>query len=705
MSENKKTWSMRLASAGAAIGLLAAAFGTPPVRASSAVHLSGNVASWVSQAHLLNRAASGNRVGVTVYLRLRHEAQLRSFLREAYQPGSPEYHHFLTPQQFHARFSPTPQQLESVRQWLAQTGLKVGNSPANRTYADAIGTVGQIESAFRVTENEYRYRGMTLRANAGAPIVPAALSSTVSFISGLDQSNLLIKPSVEEAPPGEGYGTPGPCSQYWADHTATVSPSAHQYGSSLPWLPCGYTPPQIRAAYGVNHTALTGAGVRIGIVDAFASNTIVQDVNMFSAHYGLPSLSASNFRQVVAPGIFNFPGNKQYSPQGWFGEETLDIEIAHAMAPGATIVYGGAQNDRVPLDHTLIYMIDNHLADVISNSWGYYGEPTNYGQTHALDQAFLQAAAEGISVLASSGDSGDVAAYTGVAQASYPASNPWVTAVGGTSLALYDGSGTKNEWGWGTYSSTLTGSAPTETSTAVTGTAWTPWPPTFFYGSGGGASLHYAQPWYQQGVVPSALSTSTTTASGTPVPFSAPHRVVPDVAMDADPNTGILTGETYAVSSDPLVNAGCTALTPGYEYCERRIGGTSVASPMFAGVVALADQARFQASEGPIGFLNPVLYQQTPVGAPGSGFALEDVLPPASPMAMLRNVESASSSSGLTTTLRTINSVPSGTDGSVIEGADSSLRTTPGYDDVTGLGTPYVPAFVTALAGAHAYQP
>ena len=156
--------------------------------------------------------------------------------------------------------------------------------------------------------------------------------------------------------------------------------------------------------------------------------------------------------------------------------------------------------------------------------------------------------------------------------------------------------------------------------------------------------------------------------------------------MLADPNTGMLYGETYAISGDALVNDGCTKLSAQLEYCERRIGGTSLASPLFAGVLALADQAR--ATKGPVGFVNPALY------AAASG--LVDVKAPEAPTAVLRNVEVDPTT--LLTTLRTINSVPSA-NGEVIEGADTSLRTTNGYDNVTGLGTPMVPALVTALGG------
>ena len=160
--------------------------------------------------------------------------------------------------------------------------------------------------------------------------------------------------------------------------------------------------------------------------------------------------------------------------------------------------------------------------------------------------------------------------------------------------------------------------------------------------------------------------------------------------MLADPNTGMLYGETYAISGDPLVDAGCTTLSVQLEYCERRIGGTSLASPLFAGVLALADQARATKGLGTVGFVNPALYTTARSG-------LLDVQAPTGATAVLRNVEVDPTT--LLTTLRTINSVPSSAKGSVIEGADTSLRTTTGYDNVTGLGTPMVPDLVAALGG------
>lgn len=673
----------------------AATFGFVAAHANAgSVRLSNNVAPWLSQSKLVGSAQSNSQVVISVYLQPQNEAGLQQLIHDIYTPGSAQYHHYLTSDQFHAQFSPSADAVSQAKSFLSANGFTVNYTAGNRLYIDATGTVGQIQQTFGVTENLYQYKGQTLRANAQAPSIPDSLSSSVSYIGGLDESSRLVTPYImsdPEAAPGFGYSTPGPWSIYYGDNSqdTTVSPGVAPtpYGPTLPWNILGYTPQQMRVGYGLSPSATTGptgAGVRIAIVDAFASPTIVADANRFSANHSLPALTSSNFEQVVVPGTYNYPSNHLGAPS-WYGEESLDIEWSHSIAPGAHITYIGAQNNEVPLDHALIYAIDNHLADVISNSWGVSGD-VNYGFYHNDEFAFQQAAAEGISVLFSSGDNGDVMAQTGIAQGSWPATSPYVTAVGGTSLGVLNASGSKVEYGWGTYRSIFhpkSGSTPAHWSKFA-----------YQYGAGGGISLNFSQPWYQASTVPSALSTQTATTSGT-LSFSSPHRVTPDIAMDADPNTGALYGQSYNISHDALIDAGCQTLSNTMEYCERRIGGTSLASPLFAGMLALVDQQRFAANLGPIGFANPALY------ALGSGSsAINDVQAPTSATAMLRNIQGSSDS--LVLTARSVNSRvtydANGNPTGVIEGADSSLRTTNGWDDVTGLGTPNGSSFISALS-------
>jgi subtilase family serine protease len=697
-------------------GFLAAAVVvfSAPTFASSSAQVAHNVPPWLSLATLVGPADGNGQTAVAIHLQLSNVAGLQTFLHDLYTPGTASYGKYLTPEQFRAAYSPSASAVAAVQSFLSQKGLTVTYTPANGMYVEATGSVSQIAKAFGVSQNLYNLRGHTLRANKEPPTIPASLVSFVSFVEGLDDTETLLQsgarirgmPTTPAAPPPYPIASPPPCSTFWADHAASVNPGAYQYGSALPWANCGYTPQQVRAAYGVNRVPWTGAGVRVGITDAFASPTIVDDVNRFSAHYGLPLLTSSNFQQVVVPGTLNFPENRQ-DPATWYLEETLDIEWVHVIAPGASIVFAGAQNNGVPnskdpgtqtLSHALIHLIDNHLVDIITNSWGYGGAILQYGLVQPTEAAFMQAGAEGISVVFSSGDWGDnlFLGSLSVAQALYPAESPYVTAVGGTTLAIHNAAGDKDEWGWSTYVSNLLSSAVSTDGTQVGGSSWSPWPPQpiAFLGSSGGAGADFAQPDYQQGVVPSLLSITTVDSNGTLVSYSSPRRVVPDVAMNADIwSSTELIGATFTISSDSVANAGCITLTSTTEYCEALGGGTSIASPKFAGVLALTNQARSAVGKGLVGFVNPALYGLH-VGPPGSSAPIVDVLPPKTPIASMFNSES----SGIyEVQLFTINSLPTGTTGPVVEGADSSLRTTPGYDNVTGLGTPNVPAFIEAF--------
>jgi len=675
--------------------------------AANSVHVPNNIPPWLSQAKLVGPSDGTKQVAVAVHLQLSNVSGLQAFLHDLYSPGTASYGHYLTAAQFRATYSPSASAVAAVQAFLSQGGLKLSYTPANGSYVEAAGPIAQVAKLFGVTQKQFEYKGMELRANSEAPSVPDALAPFVSFIEGLDETESLIQSPFRlrggvqpAAAPPMPIASPPPCSNYWADHSATVSPSAYQYGSTLPWANCGYTPQQVRAAYGTDRVSLTGAGVRIGIIDAFASPTIVDDVNRFSAHYGLPLLTPSNFQQIVVPGTYNYPANHLFNNSVWYVEEALDIEWAHAIAPGANIVFAGAQNDVTPLDHALIHLIDNQLADVISNSWGFWPSIDQYGAIEPLHAAFMQAAAEGISVVFVSGDWGDNLLLGGtIAESGYPASDPYVTVVGGTTLAILNASGDKKEWGWSTAISTLGSSAVSSDGTQVAGTTWSPWPPQVqaFWGSGGGLSSLYAQPDYQQGVVPNGLATSTIDSSGNPVTFSSPRRVSPDIALVADLwSSTVLIGATFTTSSDPVANVGCTTLTSSTEYCEALGGGTSGAGPQFAGILALIDQARFAAGKAAVGFVNPAMYRLQ-VGSAGSGAPIHDILPPETPLGSLFNAET---SPGVFAGVQlfTINSAPLGTTGPVMEGVDTSLRVTKGYDNVTGLGVPNVPAFVDALS-------
>ncbi|HET7312487.1 MAG TPA: S53 family peptidase [Mycobacteriales bacterium] len=683
-----------------------------------------NVAPYARHATPVGRASASSRIGVTVYLTPRNAAGLQSTVAALYARGSSRYHRWLTPAQFHRAYSPDASTVDAVRSWLGSSGLTVLRTPASRLRVDATGTVAQVEKTFGVTENLYRVKGRTLRANSQNPRVPTSIASHVLFVGGLDQEQSLIHPDNTvgggpAAKPGAGYSTPTPCTSDFADPvTGTATPAFSDRGVDWPnpltWLGCGYTPDQIRGTYGLGAASpsdTAGAGATIGIVDAFVSPTLEQDANQFFADHNLSPFTSDNFSQIYNPGIRNV-GENAMDPQGWYGEQSLDVEWAHAMAPGAKIVYVGANNSETPLDHALADLIDSGKADVITDSWGFYGEPSMYGFIKPVELSFMQAAVQGESILFSSGDDGDVAnptdIDTGIAQGSYPASSPWVTAVGGTSV-LANSDGPAQQWGWGTFSSTLlddkdkAANNSSEDSTDVSGDHWSSL--AYAYGGGGGTSLHFTMDHfplgdYQAGVVPEALATSTKDDQGNTVSLSGTHRVVPDISMLGDPNTGALYGETYVTSGDPLIDAGCTSSSYGtrYEYCERRIGGTSLASPLFSGVVA-----QVVAAHGRQGLLNPALYAGYAAQLTSGG--LSDITAPTGPTGLLRNFQTsygASETSTLRTVFRPINEGPAlPSDDTITFGSGgNSLFTGPQYDNLTGLGTVGdVGTFVSGFGG------
>lgn len=544
------------------------------------------------------------------------------------------------------------------------------------------------------------------------------MAGVVTYIAGLDDSVLLKRPAH---PQGSGtsstpppalippYGGPGrfPCSHYWGDTRANLETTTpFPYGNNdLPWFECGYTPEQLREAYGSNKVPETGKGVRLAITDVYASPTIVADVNRYAANHGLPPLTQENFQQILQPGATAVPADDPCGYQSWWQEETLDVTAVHSMEPGASIVYVAGACDSVDsVDEGVavepVYQaIDTRLADIVTNSWLYNGEADlTPGELLTDNFEFIQAAAQGMNLLFAAGDDGDLTmsgeVYGGpnpVASGSWPATSPYVTAMGGTILLLKNGSGEKSEYGWATYETVFYDPLISPDGTSVTdqGQGWVV-PFIWTFGGGGGPSLVMPEPLYQKKVVPTILATQTYLADVTPDPLSPARRVTPDIAMVADPFTGLLDGETYSISTPP-VDPECLQLSLTTEYCEFPIGGTSLACPLFAGVLALVNEHRFAERKWPVGFVNPALYR-LPVGTEGSNAPIIDVNAPSEPIGALGAIFGFNQFA----VFQTFDSY-SDSNGNVIENVDSSLRSAPGYDNVTGLGAPNIPALIEAL--------
>ncbi len=605
-------------------------------------------------------ASSSTKVNARVYLAGRDAKGLAAYAQAVSDPKSASYGKYLTPKQTQARFGATKEQVAEVTSWLKSAGLKV---TATTTHYLAIsGDKAAVEKAFGTELHNYTKSGHTYHAPSTAASVPASLNGAVLTVTGLDNAPAMattgattgaaapkaaaVKPNDTTLPPPEAvFKNAGPFSTYYGSNVDKKLPAAD--GTHEPYAIKGYTGEQLRAAYGAK--SYTGKGVTVAITDAYASPSIAADAAKYAKRNGDASYKAGQFTQVL-PTDYN--SIDDCGAAGWYGEETLDVESVHAVAPAANITYVGAAScfDNDLLD-ALSKVVDRHLADIVSNSWSDIEANSTPDTAAAYDQVFQNGAVEGIGFYFSSGDDGDYLAAVGSKQVGTPADSSWATAVGGTSLAVGKSDNYKWETGWGTEKAPLSDD----------GQSWTGYPGPFTSGAGGGTSVLYSQPFYQRGVVPTSLSE----ANGS----STPMRVIPDISAVADPTTGFLVGQSQTFPDGSI------------QYSEYRIGGTSLACPVTAAVQALATQARGGVA---IGFANPAIYQRYGTAA------LHDVTDhPLGQGQGIANVRvdyanSFDASDGLLVSLRSF-------------GLDSSLSATPGYDNVTGVGTPgasYVKSYV-----------
>ena len=590
--------------------------------------LPGSAPAWANSAHFKAAADPSGIVGFRVYLGWNNSAAAEAFAQAVSDPKSASYGHYLTAGQFRQKFAPSATSAGAVKSWLKSQGFTIVYTPTNNHYVSAQGTVAQAEAAFGVQFGMYKVNGKSVRSPSGNLSIPSSLASTVNGVLGLDDSAVFVTTDHivdKNAPPSGGFRNAPPLSTYWDEFTSDYAYPPGFTDISSPataaWSIKGHSPDQVKSAYGISG-AYDGSGQTVAIIDAYASPTILQDVNQWSTNRGLPTMTPGQLVQVVPPGVYRRPQNPRQDPQGWYGEETLDVEAVHGMAPGAKIVFVAAPNNYQDLDAAMNHVVDNHLAQIVTNSYGFPTEMLPRGYIKPLEDTLIQAAAEGIGIYFSSGDGGDETSVVGYATTDWPASSPWVTSVGGTALAV-DASGARVfETGWGTSNYNCN-----TTTLACTRTSW-------LYGAGGGVSKLFAPPFYQSGMG-----------------FSG--RAVPDVAALGDPQTGFLIGQTQAFPE-------------GNSYDEYRIGGTSLSSPIFAGLMALLDQK----SGSPHGFANPLFY--------ANAGAFYDVGSVKTAVARRNFVNGVDASAGTVDRLRTFDDYS----------GSPTQHTGSGWDNVTGLGTP-----------------
>ena len=650
--------------------------------------LDGSQPAWANAQALRSPAAASDYVNIRVYLNWRDEAAAQLTAQAVSTPGSASYRHFLTPAQFRQQFAPAQSSVTAVQQFLRDAGFSVVNTPGNNRFVAAEGTVAQAQTAFSVQLGEFATSGKTLRAPESAVSVPSALAGIVQGVTGLDQSSELMAPtnsagngpSQSHGAPGVGFRAGQPCSLWFGEKTV-ATPNASAYGTaSKPLAPCGYTPAQVRGLYGLDTVKADGSGQTVAFVGANASPTLQNDVAQYSRLHSLP---APSITEIVAPGVYRHPDTPKQVPGEFYGEETLDAEAIHTTAPGANLLFVGSSNANQDFDASINHIVDKHLSNIISISYGFSGENVPRGFINSLNGTFIQAVATGIGVYVSSGDNGDETSTFGTPAVDFYADSPNVTAVGGTSAAVVPtaalptaaytsvdtpGSAVNQpgwrrdfEVGWQTGRDVISSTSSDNLTTApfsLGGTLATAPPGDFFGGGGGGVSQIFPQPAYQSGAIGSSTG-----------------RVVPDISALADPNTGFLVGQTQSFSN-------------GTYYDEYRIGGTSVAAPLTAGMAAVADQI----AGSPLGFLNPRIYKAYKSAnnafydvnqAAMFGTSVDQPLPS---VVRVNYKNGENPAGGLSYSLRTL------------EEPNQTLHSTRGFDTATGVGTPNGSNFFTAIS-------
>lgn len=513
--------------------------------------VSGSVSPRIAAATDNGLAPADKALGISLRFSMTDAQQqaLTQLLTGQQDPASPRYHQWLTPEQFRAQFGLSDTDISKVTGWLASQGFTVTEVARSGTFVRFSGTVAQAQQAFGTEVHSVTINGESHFADRTAPSLPVAIAAVTSAITGLDD----FRPKshhVQQIVPAPGTtNTPGvPQPQF------TSSSSGNHYLAPGDFYTIYDEKPLIASG-------VTGTGVTIAVMGQ--SDIYTADIAAFRSASGLAANTPAVKLYGADPGI---PSSDDLV------EGELDVEWAGAIAPGATILYVNAVN---AIDGSLTEAIDNNLAPVISMSYGDCEPNFGASQLAYYSQLLQQAAAQGISITAASGDAGatDCDYSTGTATHGYavdfPGSSPLVTSAGGTEFN--EGSGTY----WSATNDANGGSALSYVPEMV----WNDDSTYQLSSSGGGRSVYFPKPAWQTG-------------TGVPADFS---RDVPDVSFSASP-----AHDPYLICTNGFCTSG---FRNGSGYLDT-VGGTSVTAPEFAGLLALA----VQKTGGRIGNANPVIY-------------------------------------------------------------------------------------------------
>ncbi|GAA3730145.1 S53 family serine peptidase [Streptomyces tremellae] len=404
MTPRLKFLALAAAPALLAVAVPVAAAGTPSPSATRAAVAGDVVPGLTAHAARTGSVAADKSVSVAVSLAPRDHAGLAAFVSRVTDPASADYGHYLTKAQFAARYGRTDAEVAKVKEYLKSQGLTVGKVHSGNLLVDAHGTAAQVQKAFGTKLSTYKDKstGRSFYANEAAPTLPASVASLVSDVSGLN-NHVVLHHQAAKVTPHNGPGG-------------------------------GYTPAQIKGGYNVS-SSTTGSGQKIALLefDGFQQSNITK----YDNQYSLGS---------AAPTVKKVDGGSGSLGDGQV-EVELDIEVLNAIAPKAAVtVFEGPNSDAGEVD-TYQAIVDSGIPTT-SISWGAAETQRTSSNLSAVDAVFQQGAAEGLGFYAASGDSGSDDAGNGGTSVDFPASDPYVTGVGGTTLTVTSSNAWSRETAW-----------------------------------------------------------------------------------------------------------------------------------------------------------------------------------------------------------------------------------------------------------------
>jgi subtilase family serine protease len=536
------------------------------------------------------------------------EQEVEQFIRGQYDPHSPDFHRWLTPQQFGERFGPSTQDIGKVTHWLTQQGFRINNVPAGGLFVDFSGTAGLVAQAFHTEIHHYRINGQDHYANASDPYIPNVLAPVVSGFRALND--------FHPRPPAAHAGT-AHLDRKTGKWLRANGESSHLTSSANALYIAG--PQDFATIYGVNQVwqeGVVGTGQTIAVVGG--TNLESADIQKFRDEFGITALGPNGSVETENPPstVCAAPDPSTNYPEGY-----LDAEWAGAMAPDATVDYVACGDQGVTLgaDLAAAYIIGDpaHVQRVSVLS-------TSYGDCEALPQSeasqfyvslWQQAATEGITVVVAAADTGaDGCQYvyylaTDGLSVDNAASTPYNIAAGGTDFSdVFSGTAAQ-------YWSATNGANFLSAQSYIPEMAWndscgSPLVLAKFgqnftnsYGADGFCTYAAQQPvdpnlGYPPYFLPSAGSGGLSKVSARPawqtgVPGIPQQggRAVPDISMFA--SAGFTWSQTLIMCDSALAGmpagTGCDFSSPN-DVFDNLQGGTSLVAPAFAGIMALIDQ-------------------------------------------------------------------------------------------------------------------